>query len=173
MHCAYSWPTRLNSRGPIVMQMRSRLSDGGCFEGFSGYVAPSCCALVGRLRSRRPALCIATVGGVAGLPCRCIEAAEWFWNHHFSAVAGDAVGFESIPPRLPDGSFGTTSDFGMCSRFFKILSTRSLTWELYFSPYSSAPILPIILRTAYRRALGLESPGRALQGSWALYIPAH
>ncbi|KAK5454996.1 hypothetical protein LTS15_005716 [Exophiala xenobiotica] len=40
-----------------------------------------------------------------------IEAAKWFWNHHFSAVAGDAVGFESMPPRLPDGSFGTTSDF--------------------------------------------------------------
>jgi len=102
-----------------------------------------------------------------------IEAAEWFWNHQFSAVAGDAVGFESMPPTLPDGSFGTRSDFGICSRFFTILSTRSLTWAFLFLPYSSAFVLPIILRTAYRQALGLERSGRPLQGTCALYIPAH
>lgn len=26
-----------------------------------------------------------------------IEAVKWFWNQHFSAVAGDTVGFEVIP----------------------------------------------------------------------------
>lgn len=61
-----------------------------------------------------------------------VEAAAWFWNHHFAAVAGDAVGFESMPPKLPDGSFGTTADFGMCSRFMTILCTRSLTREFIF-----------------------------------------
>ena len=44
-----------------------------------------------------------------------VDAAKWFWNHHFSAVAGDAVCFESMPPRLPDGTFGTNSDLGMYS----------------------------------------------------------
>ena len=61
-----------------------------------------------------------------------IEAAEWFWNRHFSAVAGDAVGFESMPPKLPSGSFGTSSDFGMCSRFFTVLNTRSLSGSYIF-----------------------------------------
>lgn len=27
------------------------------------------------------------------------EAVEWLWNHHFSAVAGDAIGFEMWPPQ--------------------------------------------------------------------------
>ncbi|KAF2235318.1 hypothetical protein EV356DRAFT_575972 [Viridothelium virens] len=31
-----------------------------------------------------------------------IETAKWVWNHHFSAVAGDAIAFETIPP-LKDG----------------------------------------------------------------------
>jgi hypothetical protein len=31
----------------------------------------------------------------------CEESVEWLWNHHFSAVAGDAIGFEAWPPQLP------------------------------------------------------------------------
>lgn len=27
------------------------------------------------------------------------EVAKWFWNQHFSAVAGDQVGFEVLPPQ--------------------------------------------------------------------------
>jgi kynurenine formamidase len=26
------------------------------------------------------------------------ESVEWLWNRHFSAVAGDAIGFECWPP---------------------------------------------------------------------------
>ena len=26
---------------------------------------------------------------------------EWLWNHHFAAVAGDAIAFEAWPPRAP------------------------------------------------------------------------
>ncbi|RMZ89242.1 hypothetical protein DV736_g3524, partial [Chaetothyriales sp. CBS 134916] len=33
-----------------------------------------------------------------------IAAAKWFWNHHFAAVAGDALAFEVLPPRKEDGS---------------------------------------------------------------------
>lgn len=29
------------------------------------------------------------------------ESVEWLWNHHFCAVAGDAIGFEAWPPQLP------------------------------------------------------------------------
>ena len=29
-----------------------------------------------------------------------VESAKWFWNHHFAAVAGDAIAFETIPPVL-------------------------------------------------------------------------
>ncbi|KAF2431743.1 hypothetical protein EJ08DRAFT_586836 [Tothia fuscella] len=34
------------------------------------------------------------------------EAAAWFWNKHFSAVAGDAIAFEAIPPII-DGKEAT------------------------------------------------------------------
>ena len=36
--------------------------------------------------------------GVEGSP----ESAKWFWNHHFAAVAGDALAFEVLPPKIPD-----------------------------------------------------------------------
>lgn len=26
------------------------------------------------------------------------DSARWIWNHHFAAVAGDAIGFETFPP---------------------------------------------------------------------------
>jgi len=28
--------------------------------------------------------------------------AKWFWDHHFAAVAGDAIAFEALPPILED-----------------------------------------------------------------------
>lgn len=37
--------------------------------------------------------------GVTGTP----ETAKWFWNKHFSAVAGDTIGFEHVPAELVDG----------------------------------------------------------------------
>jgi hypothetical protein len=35
--------------------------------------------------------------GVAGNA----ETVEWLWNHHFAAVAGDAIAFEAWPPKPP------------------------------------------------------------------------
>ena len=29
------------------------------------------------------------------------ESVEWLWNHHFAAVAGDAIAFEAWPPKPP------------------------------------------------------------------------
>lgn len=34
------------------------------------------------------------------------DSAKWHWNHHFAAVAGDAIAYETIPPILEDGSVG-------------------------------------------------------------------
>ena len=36
------------------------------------------------------------------------ESAKWIWNHHFSAVAGDAIAFENLPP-AKDGKLGAGS----------------------------------------------------------------
>ncbi|KAF4172369.1 hypothetical protein CNMCM8927_001431 [Aspergillus lentulus] len=41
-----------------------------------------------------------------------VEAARWFWNHHFAAVAGDAIAFEQTPPILEDGTEGGMGDLG-------------------------------------------------------------
>lgn len=40
-----------------------------------------------------------------------LEMAKWVWNHHFSAVAGDAIAFETIPP-LIDGKESAIVDLG-------------------------------------------------------------
>lgn len=29
------------------------------------------------------------------------QTVEWLWNHHFAAVAGDAIAFEAWPPKAP------------------------------------------------------------------------
>lgn len=31
----------------------------------------------------------------------CEETVEWLWDQHFSAIAGDAIGFEAWPPQAP------------------------------------------------------------------------
>jgi hypothetical protein len=33
------------------------------------------------------------------------ESVEWLWNHHFAAVAGDAIAFEAWPPKAPYSEF--------------------------------------------------------------------
>lgn len=40
------------------------------------------------------------------------ESAKWHWNHHFAAVAGDAIAYETIPPVKEDGSIGTIGELG-------------------------------------------------------------
>lgn len=47
------------------------------------------------------------VCGVEGTP----ESAKWFWNKHFAAVAGDAIGFEALPP-LINGKEGAINELG-------------------------------------------------------------
>ena len=39
-------------------------------------------------------------------------SAAWHWNHHFAAVAGDAIAYETIPPIKEDGSVGAVNDLG-------------------------------------------------------------
>jgi len=42
-------------------------------------------------------------------------AAKWFWNKHFSAVAGDTIGFEVLPPKRADGSTAKIDELGKLS----------------------------------------------------------
>lgn len=41
-----------------------------------------------------------------------VDSAKWFWNHHFAAVAGDAIAFEQLPPVKEDGTEGGVGDLG-------------------------------------------------------------
>lgn len=43
------------------------------------------------------------------------EAVEWFWNHHFSAVAGDAVAFEACPLGEMDLPSWKTREYALSS----------------------------------------------------------
>ena len=43
------------------------------------------------------------------------KAAKWFWNHHFAAVAGDAIAFEVLPPKKEDGSVAGIDALGKFS----------------------------------------------------------
>lgn len=44
----------------------------------------------------------------------CKETARWVWNHHFAAVAGDAIAFEVTPPTLEEENnrIGTIENLG-------------------------------------------------------------
>jgi kynurenine formamidase len=37
------------------------------------------------------------------------ESVEWLWDHHFAAVAGDAIAFEAWPPKAPYRGFPLSS----------------------------------------------------------------
>lgn len=43
-----------------------------------------------------------------------VEAAKWIWNHRFSAVAGDMIAFEQIPP-IVDGKESSVDQLGESS----------------------------------------------------------
>jgi len=75
-----------------------------------------------------------------------VEAAKWFWNHHFAAVAGDAIAFEAMPPRHQDGTYGTSAELGM------YILTQNEASDLTSMPflYSSASILSLLLWPQYR-----------------------
>jgi hypothetical protein len=38
------------------------------------------------------------------------ESVEWLWNHHFAAVAGDAIAFEAWPPKPPYSTLAPSTD---------------------------------------------------------------
>ena len=48
------------------------------------------------------------------------EAAKWYWNKHFAAVAGDAIAFEAIPPKREDGSDGTVAELVLHQYFLAL-----------------------------------------------------
>jgi hypothetical protein len=38
--------------------------------------------------------------------------AKWLWNQHFSAVAGDSIAFEALPPLKENGEPVEMADLG-------------------------------------------------------------
>lgn len=58
-------------------------------------------------------------------------SARWFWNKHFSAVAGDMIAFEHIPPRKEDGSEGSIAELVLHQYFLSLfgMSIGEL-WDL-------------------------------------------
>jgi hypothetical protein len=48
------------------------------------------------------------------------EAAKWYWNKHFAAVAGDAIAFEAIPPKRKDGTDGTVAELVLHQYFLAL-----------------------------------------------------
>jgi len=59
------------------------------------------------------------------------ESAKWFWNKHFSAVAGDTIGFEVIPPIKPDGKEGETKDLVLHQYFLGLFGLHiGELWDL-------------------------------------------
>ncbi|KAF2162979.1 hypothetical protein M409DRAFT_68908 [Zasmidium cellare ATCC 36951] len=59
------------------------------------------------------------------------DSARWFWNKHFSAVAGDMIAFEHIPPILEDGREGVVSELVLHQYFLGLfgMSIGEL-WDL-------------------------------------------
>lgn len=73
----------------------------------------------------------------------CEGSVEWRWNHHFSVVAGDAIGFEAWPSQLPRRIHGHIALCGMpigelwdLEALSKESETRN-RWSLFFM---SAPL---------------------------------
>ncbi|KAL4810343.1 hypothetical protein BDV18DRAFT_56237 [Aspergillus unguis] len=59
------------------------------------------------------------------------ESAKWFWNKHFSAVAGDAIAFENMPPTREDGTEGTVGDLVLHQYFLGLFGLNiGELWDL-------------------------------------------
>ncbi|KAJ5368908.1 uncharacterized protein N7496_008668 [Penicillium cataractarum] len=60
-----------------------------------------------------------------------VETAKWVWNHHFSAVAGDAIAFEQTPPTLEDGTEGGIRDLVLHQYFLSLFGLNiGELWDL-------------------------------------------
>jgi len=65
--------------------------------------------------------------GIAGN----VDSARWFWNHHFAAVAGDAIGFECIPSKREDGTDGTMAELVLHQYFLSLFGLNiGELWDL-------------------------------------------
>lgn len=60
-----------------------------------------------------------------------VKAAKWFWDHHFAAVAGDAIAFEQLPPVREDGSDGRIDELGELSMVSILGCFSYLTLVIY------------------------------------------
>lgn len=65
-----------------------------------------------------------TLSGVHG----SLETVRWVWNHRIAAVAGDAHGFEAIPPVNPDGSEAGMADLGKLEKTKDDVMLHELTF---------------------------------------------
>ncbi|KPI41405.1 uncharacterized protein AB675_8996 [Cyphellophora attinorum] len=60
-----------------------------------------------------------------------VEAAKWFWNRHFAAVAGDAMAFEALPPRRADGSIAGIDEMVLHPYFLALFGLNiGELWDL-------------------------------------------
>jgi hypothetical protein len=81
-----------------------------------------------------------------------VEAAKWFWNHHFAAVAGDAMAFEALPPRRADGTVAAVDEMGKWPHAYILGYQCAL--DSHLTCYSTASLLPCSFRSQYRRVVG-------------------
>lgn len=129
-----------------------------------------------------------------------LDAVRFFWNHHFSAVAADCIGFEVMRP-TKDGvdASGTTVDYGeLVARPVALSSGFYFLWHYYVVCHqncretfslprfvcvkgilllistdireSSSSPPPGTSRLAHWRALGPESVIRILSEDWAIHF---
>lgn len=84
-------------------------------------------------------------------------SARWHWNHHFAAVAGDAIAYETIPPLREDGSVGGIDELGEYPFCLCLSQTYIFSESCWLFPcsstnqsYSLAPVLPCAVRNEYR-----------------------
>lgn len=92
-----------------------------------------------------------TLSGVHGAE----ETARWIWNHRIAAVAGDAHGFEALPPLKEDGSAGAISDLGVYS--------VDLSGDNLLTNTSAPPLVLEWLWSSHWRVVGSQGTGRVLQ----------
>ncbi|OGM47292.1 hypothetical protein ABOM_003792 [Aspergillus bombycis] len=61
-----------------------------------------------------------------------LDAVRWFWNHHFSAVAGDNLGFEVMrPSKNGIDATGSTADYVLHPHFLSLLGLHiGELWDL-------------------------------------------
>lgn len=57
--------------------------------------------------------------------------AKWHWDHHFAAVAGDAIAYETIPPLKEDGTVGGIHELVLHQWFISVFGMNiGELWDL-------------------------------------------